>query len=314
MKNNRNINKSSGGKGVKLFGSILTAGLLMFGSASFAQERDNVTNQDVDEFNQYDVNTDQQWDRDEFDARMGDDQTFDTWDTDRDGILNEEEFNEGNRNWREQSTQQTQQGLDTEQEGAIENEGEATEGVLENEGEAAEGVMGEENETINNEGEATEGVLENEGEATEGVMGEENETINNEGETTEGVLENEGEATEGVMGEENETINNEGVMNDEANERTFGTFDDWDKDKDGLINRDEYNEGVYWSIDSNQDGTLDPNEYNEGINNFRTGTEEELNINEGTETETEFNEDTDLNINEGTDINEESEPEIETEY
>ena len=148
MENNKNINKTSVSKGVKLFGGFLTAGLLMFGSASFAQERDNVVNPEVDEFNQYDTNTDQSLDRDEFDTRMGEDRTFDAWDTDRDGILNEDEFNEGTRNWRDQ---RTQEGLNTEG-GVLENEGEATEGVLENENNTTEGVMGEENEALNNEG------------------------------------------------------------------------------------------------------------------------------------------------------------------
>lgn len=88
----------------------LTAMLMMLGTVSFAQERENVGNMEVDEFNQYDANADQQWDRDEFNTRMTETEAFNNWDIDQDGTINEEEFNEGTRNWQNQGVQENAAG------------------------------------------------------------------------------------------------------------------------------------------------------------------------------------------------------------
>ena len=105
-------------------GSFLAAGLLIFGAVSCGQERgtqdeglateqeyeegygvdatadtEPVTNTATEDFDRYDRNTDQQWDRDEFNTSMGESTIFNDWDTDRDGFLNENEYNEGTRNW-----------------------------------------------------------------------------------------------------------------------------------------------------------------------------------------------------------------------
>lgn len=96
----------------KIAGGVLTAGLLMFGTATFAQERENVGNTDVDEFGQYDANQDQQWDREEFDTRMNESETYNQWDTDRSGDISEDEFNEGFRN-QQNNQDQAGQGMET---------------------------------------------------------------------------------------------------------------------------------------------------------------------------------------------------------
>lgn len=188
-------------RGMKIVGGVLTAGFLMFGTASFAQERDNVTNTDIDDFEQRDLNTDQQLDRNEFDTRLEEDRTFDTWDTDRDGTINEDEFNQGNMNLQEQRSQR---------------------------------MYGE-----------------------EGLQ--EEQPLNTNEEVTTG-----------------SDVTNEGV-----NDNGIETYNDWDKDRDGTINRDEFNQGTYNSLDRNQDGALDMDEYNEGINTYGTGTETGTELNEG---------------------------------
>lgn len=98
---------------------ILATLFLFAGTAGFAQERENVANAEVEEFNDYDVNTDQQWDRDEFNTRMQENQayqnwqnkegtvtdndfyegTFNRWDVNKDNYLDTAEFNTGNRAW-----------------------------------------------------------------------------------------------------------------------------------------------------------------------------------------------------------------------
>lgn len=98
---------------------ILVALFLFTGTAGFAQERENVANPGVEEFNEYDANTDQQWDRDEFNTRMEENQayqnwqneeetvtedafyegTFSRWDVNNDNYLDTAEFNTGNRAW-----------------------------------------------------------------------------------------------------------------------------------------------------------------------------------------------------------------------
>lgn len=76
---------------------ILAAVMLMFGTATFAQERENVGNTDVEEFNQYDANTDRQWDQDEFNTRMEENQTYQNWQNEE-GTLTEDDFNRGTFN------------------------------------------------------------------------------------------------------------------------------------------------------------------------------------------------------------------------
>lgn len=101
----------------KLLGTALTAGMLMFGTASYAQvgtgtgtqtdqgtttqqQRENVGNTEYDDdFDRFDETrgADSDIDRAEFDRRMDERGTFDDWDVDRDGTINENEFNEGVR-------------------------------------------------------------------------------------------------------------------------------------------------------------------------------------------------------------------------
>lgn len=160
---------------------ILAAMLMMFGTVTFAQERENVGNTEIEEFNEYDVNTDRQWDRDEFNTRMDERRTFDNWDTDRDGTINEDEFNDGTRNWQNQN------------------------------------------------------------------MGTE--------ENTTGTTGMEGTGTTGTT----ETTND------------VGTFNDWDTNRDGTIDQDEYNEGTFNAWDTDRNGTLSNEEYNRGV-----GTETDI--------------------------------------
>lgn len=104
------------------FGSLLTAGLLVFGAASCdsgerntedttaltteeeydeglgyegIQDNEPVTNTNTEDFTRYDRNTDAQMDRDEFDTRMTETREYNEWDTDQDGSINETEFSEG---------------------------------------------------------------------------------------------------------------------------------------------------------------------------------------------------------------------------
>lgn len=76
---------------------LLAAMMLMFGTAIFAQERENVGNTAVEEFNQYDVNTDRQWDQEEFKTRMEENQTYQNWQNEE-GTLAEDDFNRGTFN------------------------------------------------------------------------------------------------------------------------------------------------------------------------------------------------------------------------
>jgi hypothetical protein len=80
---------------IKISASILTALFLFFGTASFAQERENVSNTAMDDFNEWDANADQQWDRDEFNNRINDAGMYNDWDTDNDGLFSNEEANQG---------------------------------------------------------------------------------------------------------------------------------------------------------------------------------------------------------------------------
>jgi hypothetical protein len=86
----------------KIFGSLLAAVLLMFGTASFAQERENVANSSLEDFNNADLNTNQEWDEEEFNKRMGETYLFDSWDTDKDKQLTKEEFEAGYKTGQEQ--------------------------------------------------------------------------------------------------------------------------------------------------------------------------------------------------------------------
>lgn len=119
-------NKNSG----KLIGSMLTAGLLMFGTASFAQvtddqgtspqqQRENVGNTEYDDdFDRYDMERGEDGlDRAEFDRRMDERGAYEEWDTDRDGTINQQEFDEGVRTRQGQET--TGNIEETERTGAI---------------------------------------------------------------------------------------------------------------------------------------------------------------------------------------------------
>ena len=79
---------------LNFFGSILTAFLLMIGTASFAQERENVRDSEVDEFNQYDENSDQQLDQKEFSNWLYESGAYDKLDRDRSGAIDQNEFSE----------------------------------------------------------------------------------------------------------------------------------------------------------------------------------------------------------------------------
>ena len=88
-------------------------------------EIENVGDADVDEFDAYDANQDQQMDQDEFNIWMGESETFNQWDTDLSGDIDEYEFNEGTRNWGDQQKQgfteaddqdvNTQEGVNTQE-------------------------------------------------------------------------------------------------------------------------------------------------------------------------------------------------------
>lgn len=83
-------------------GSILTAILFMLGTASFAQERENVADNSLEDFNNTDLNTNQQWEQEEFNTRMIETGLFDAWDKDQDDRLSEQEFEEGYKKGQEQ--------------------------------------------------------------------------------------------------------------------------------------------------------------------------------------------------------------------
>lgn len=105
MKKQNKVEKATVLNWAKVSGTILTACFLSLGTLTFAQERENVGNADVDEFGQYDANQDQQIDRDEFNNRMNGSETYNQWDADRNGYIDENEFNEGTRNWEDQQRQ-----------------------------------------------------------------------------------------------------------------------------------------------------------------------------------------------------------------
>lgn len=123
-KSTLNFKKST----LKSVGSFFAAGMLLFGAAScgggetredvaetdvaygeeslepeIMQENEQVANTDADLFGQYDKNTDQRWDRDEFNTSMGESGMYGEWDADRDGFLNENEYNEGTKSWQNES-------------------------------------------------------------------------------------------------------------------------------------------------------------------------------------------------------------------
>ena len=99
------------------FGSILTAGLLLFGAASCGNERGNEEtavvedeglgyegledNQEVnnvaveDEWDEWDTNNDNLWDRDEFVVVVNDAGLYEGWDADNNGIYEENEVYTG---------------------------------------------------------------------------------------------------------------------------------------------------------------------------------------------------------------------------
>lgn len=54
----------------KILGSILTMALLMLGTTSFAQERENVANSAMEDFNKTDRNANQKLEKEEFNERM----------------------------------------------------------------------------------------------------------------------------------------------------------------------------------------------------------------------------------------------------
>ena len=165
-------------KAISKKAGMFAAAMLMLATVSFAQEIDNVGNTDVDEFNNYDRNTDQEWDRDEYNTRMNESETFNEWDTDRDGSINEDEFNEGSRNWQ-------------------------------------------------------------------------NRNANTQGNTT---------VTNGNTGTSGTT-------------NGLGTYNDWDIDRSGSIDQDEFNEGTYNTWDTDRSGTINNDEYNRGIGTgTRTGS------------------------------------------
>ena len=86
----------------KIFGSLLAAVLLLVGTASFAQERENVADNSLEDFNRADLNANQQWEQEEFNTRMGETGLFDAWDKDQDDRLSKEEFEEGYKKGQEQ--------------------------------------------------------------------------------------------------------------------------------------------------------------------------------------------------------------------
>lgn len=124
------MKKLMNNKGIKTVGNFFTAGLLLFGAASCGSDSGNqestvateealedegmgaegmeaselVTNNDADLFSRYDSNTDQQWDRDEFNTSMGESRTYNDWDADRDGSINEQEYTQGISTWQNQNT------------------------------------------------------------------------------------------------------------------------------------------------------------------------------------------------------------------
>lgn len=196
----KKVTNNSKLKPANTIGSFLAAGLLIFGAVSCGQERggtqeeglateqeyeegygvdgtrtnEPVRNTAAEDFGRYDRNTDQQWDKDEFNTRMTETGAFNEWDTDRDGNLNENEYNEGMRNWQNQSA--------------------------------------------NNQG-------------TTGTTGTTNTT-----------------GTTGTT-----TDNN------------LGTFNDWDTNRDGSIDQNEFNQGNFNAWDTDRNGTLSNDEYNRGM-------------------------------------------------
>jgi Ca2+-binding EF-hand superfamily protein len=131
----RTTNKKS--TPLKLMGSFLTASFIMFGAASCGSDSaqteteetafeedytatETVTNRNTDYFSEYDRDADERWDRDEFNTSLTNSGYHEEWDADgdsyftnnelntgyfnefdedRDGLLNEEEYNELNGDW-----------------------------------------------------------------------------------------------------------------------------------------------------------------------------------------------------------------------
>lgn len=187
----------------KLLGSVLTAGLLMFGTASYAQvtddagtttqepqttqeqQRENVGNTEYDDdFDRFDATRDQDIDRTEFDRRMEERGTFEDWDTNRDRTIDEREFEEGVR-----TRQRTGATL---------------------------------------------------GERTQDTQG-----------------------TTGTAGDQQET----------TGATDYGTFDDWDRNRDRQLDEDEFREGTFDTWERTNEGTQGTNEGNQGTQGTGTGTD-----------------------------------------
>lgn len=205
IENNKIENKSL--KPLNTLGSFFAAGLLLFGAASCSQggeTQDNavateeefdetvgvegtqnteqVTNTDADAFNQYDRNTDRMWDRDEFNANLNESRMFNNWDADRDGSINENEYNQGTSNWQGQNT------------------------------------------------------------GTQGT-------------------------TTGTTGTTTNTTATTGTTNNNV-----GKFSDWDTNRDGKLDQDEFSQGTFNTWDTDRNGNVSTEEYNMYNGRIGTGT------------------------------------------
>lgn len=78
-----------------IFGGLFTLLFLMLATTSFAQERENVSVNSLEDFNNSDLDQDQQWDREEFDARIREEGFLEAWDVDNDQQLSREELEAG---------------------------------------------------------------------------------------------------------------------------------------------------------------------------------------------------------------------------
>lgn len=79
----------------KIWRSLFTLFFLLAGVAAFGQERENLSTNRLEDFNNSDLNQDQQWDREEFDTRMKKENLFEAWDANKDRQLSREELKEG---------------------------------------------------------------------------------------------------------------------------------------------------------------------------------------------------------------------------
>lgn len=88
----KDCKKNNAKRSMVLGGMLATA--FMFGGNAMAQERENVSNTDVDTFQQWDANADERLDKVEYNKQIGNTGMYQNWQN-QEGTLTQEDFNRG---------------------------------------------------------------------------------------------------------------------------------------------------------------------------------------------------------------------------